>query len=82
MNTFEAGAIVRLPARVILAQNASDVVFEFGLYGKEGRVDRAATKGAEGGAVHCSYITGKRAQKQGTAGFTAELSQINCQTRI
>ena len=61
MNTLRASAILRLPARISLAQNASDVVFEFGLDGKEGWVEGTLAEGAEGGAVHCSYITGKRA---------------------
>lgn len=75
MNTLGAGAIVRLPAMIIFAQNASDVVFEFGLYGKEDGVNRAATKGAGGGAVHGTYITGKPAQKQETALFTVKIMQ-------
>jgi hypothetical protein len=31
MNTFRAGAILLLPVMIILAQNARDMIFEFGL---------------------------------------------------
>jgi hypothetical protein len=52
MNTFQAGAIFRFPAMIILTQNASDVIFKFGLDFKKGWVERSVTQGTVCGAIH------------------------------
>jgi hypothetical protein len=52
MNTLWANTILRLPVRMIFAQNARDVIFELGLDGKKVWVERTVAEWAEYGMVH------------------------------